>query len=224
MSGRTEGGNVECEFPDSAASKALPLSIHLEKNLPIASGIGGGSSDAAATLLALNRCWSAGLTGAELATIGLPLGADVPMCLTRRPLIARGIGEVIEPVTTFPALPLVLVNPGVGVSTPRIFAALESRESPPLPPLPSALGCAALLGWLGRTRNDLMAPALLLEAGIGEAIDALTAQGAAFARMSGSGATCFGLFDDIAMAHRAARTILRARPNWFVVATETTKA
>ena len=216
LSGRTEG--------DATKHRSSTISIHLEKNLPIASGIGGGSSDAAATLTALNRYWNGGLSDPQLAAIGLPLGADVPMCLMSRPLIARGIGEAIAPVPDFPALSVVLVNPGVGISTPRIFAALKSRENPPLPPLPPALDFAALIEWLSQARNDLMAPALLLEPAIGEALEALTAQGAPFVRMSGSGATCFGLFRDMDTAHRAARGILRARPDWFVVATETMKA
>jgi 4-diphosphocytidyl-2-C-methyl-D-erythritol kinase len=198
-----------------------PVRIHLEKNLPIASGIGGGSSDAAATLVALNRLWNAGLTKAQLAEIGLPLGADVPMCLVRRPLIARGIGERVEAIARFPALPIVLANPGVGISTPRIFAEMASRKNTPLPALPSEASFDRLLEWLGQTRNDLMAPALSLEPVIGEALHLLTAQNAAFVRMSGSGATCFGLFADLEAARRAAAAIHAAQPDWFVVATMT---
>jgi 4-diphosphocytidyl-2-C-methyl-D-erythritol kinase len=208
-------------FQPSGSVGPLATRINLEKNLPIASGIGGGSSDAAATLVALNRLWNAGLTISQLAEIGLPLGADVPMCLVRRPLIARGIGERVEAIAGFPALPIVLVNPGVGISTPRIFAAMASRKNPPLPALPSEASFDRLLGWLGQTRNDLMAPALSLEPVIGEALHLLTARNAAFVRMSGSGATCFGLFADLDAARRAAAAIHAAQPDWFVVATMT---
>jgi 4-diphosphocytidyl-2-C-methyl-D-erythritol kinase len=209
------------KFLVSARSFADPSCIHLEKNLPIASGIGGGSSDAAATLVALNRLWNGGLTIAQLTEVGLPLGADVPMCLVGRPLIASGIGERVEVIGHFPALPIVLVNPGVSVSTPQMFMAMKNRENPPLPPLQNGGDFDALVGWLRQTRNDLMAPALAFEPVISEALDALEAQNGAFVRMSGSGATCFGLFANAGAARRASAAIRAARPDWFVVATQT---
>jgi 4-diphosphocytidyl-2-C-methyl-D-erythritol kinase len=205
-----------------AGTLGRPVSIALEKNIPAMSGVGGGSSDAAAVLRALAQHWSLELGAPRLSHIGLALGADVPMCLRRRPLIARGIGEQIDDVDGFPALPMVLVNPRVAVATPRVFAALARRENPPLPPLPSKLDTVSLLDWLAATRNDLMAPALELEAVIGDALAALAEDGARFVRMSGSGATCFGLFPDMDAARAAAASIAAARPNWFVTATETT--
>ncbi|MFI0845602.1 4-(cytidine 5'-diphospho)-2-C-methyl-D-erythritol kinase [Mesorhizobium sp. IMUNJ 23232] len=206
----------------AGSAAASPALIFLEKNIPASSGVGGGSSDAAAALRALARFWKLDIGVDALARIGLALGADVPMCLHSTPLVARGIGEVIEPVDKFPSLALVLVNPRVAVGTPQVFAALARRENPPLPPLPSRRDTASLLGWLATTRNDLMAPAMSLAPTIDDALTALSGAGAAFARMSGSGATCFGIFDDNTAAQRAANAISTARPDWFVVATETT--
>jgi 4-diphosphocytidyl-2-C-methyl-D-erythritol kinase len=274
MSGRTEGGRTELISSGTSGRKPQPVSIHLTKHLPIASGIGGGSSDAAATLVALNRLYKFGFTPEQLAEIGHDLGADVPMCLNSKPLIARGIGEQVEPVAGFPALPMVLVNPGVPVSTPEVFRALVSRENPGLPPLANSpsplpspregrgeggvhaavspffpysgekrevaatpktpsprpsrgegkgegqLAFSDICRWLTSTRNDLQAPAILLAPIISEAIEALTSADATFARMSGSGATCFGLFETPAAAARAAAQIQARQPAWWVVATE----
>lgn len=196
-----------------------PVSIHLDKQIPATSGVGGGSSDAAATLRAMAKLAGVDPGDVELAALGLRLGADVPMCLRARPLIARGIGEEIEALNDVPALHLVLVNPGVAVETPRVFAALATRDNPPLPPLPRPLDAERLVAWLATARNDLAAPALRLAPVIGEAIAALDAQGALLSRMSGSGATCFGIFPNEAAATRAAGAIVTARPDFFCVAT-----
>ncbi len=205
-----------------AGASATPVSIGLEKNLPAASGLGGGSSDAAATLRALCRLWS--LDAGDLARLALPLGADLPMCLAARPLVARGIGEEIAPLAAFPALDLVLVNPGVPVSTPAVFSALASRENPPLP-TPGALAAAGdVVSYLQSTRNDLEPPAKALAPQIGEAHAELRHAGALFARMSGSGATCFGIFADADAAARAASAIAARRPGWYCVATRTMAA
>lgn len=196
-----------------------PVAITLEKNLPVASGIGGGSSDAAATLRALVRFWHLDISTGALAATALPLGADLPMCLHARTLVARGIGEEIEPVEGFPPLHMVLANPGVAVPTPAIFRALASRENPPLPALPPQLG--GLSAWLADTRNDLEAPARTLAPEIGEVLSRLTANGASLARMSGSGATCFGLFASAGEAQAAASAIAARHPAWYVTATRT---
>lgn len=199
----------------------LPVSILLDKAIPVTSGVGGGSSDAAATLRAMSRLSGQEPDHAGLGQLGIRLGADVPMCLAARPLIARGIGEEIEHVASFPALHLVLVNPGVAVETPRVFAALASKDNPGLPPLPGSLDTNRLLDWLRTTRNDLAGPALALAPLIGEALAALESEGAMLARMSGSGATCFGIFADAASANRAATSILSRRPDFFATATST---
>ncbi len=207
---------LRARFPDQPCG---PVSIQLEKNLPVASGIGGGSSDAAATLRALNALWNLAVSPGDLARISLGLGADLPMCLAGRPLIARGIGDRIDLLADFPSLHLVLVNPGVPVATPDVFKSLASRDNPGLPPLPARASAAAVIEWLNETRNDLEAPARTLAPEIGDALSALGQAGSRFARMSGSGATCFGLFDDAARAVEAADQIHRRHPNWFVAAT-----
>ena len=195
-----------------------PVSIALEKNLPVSSGIGGGSSDAAATLRALKQLWRIPAGAAELADLALPLGADLPMCLSGRPLFARGIGEQLEPVIHFPTLHLVLVNPGVAVETHRVFCALASRDNPALASLDRA---DTVLDWLTATRNDLEPAAVSIEPSIADALAALRQSGSSFARMSGSGATCFGIFDSAAAAACATIAISNEQPSWFSVATMT---
>ena len=188
------------------------VALRLEKSLPIASGIGGGSSDAATTLRLLDRVWGLGLGRARLAELSLPLGADVPMCVWGEPLRARGIGEAIERLPPIPPFRLVLVNPGVPVSTPAVFRALVSRENAPLPEMPAEFSdVEALVEWLGATRNDLQAAAISVAPVIGDVLAWLEAQpGCLLARMSGSGATCFGVFAD------AAPTVNLAHPTWWV--------
>ena len=220
-----DGGNLVIRARDLLRREmpgAPPVAIRLTKNLPVASGIGGGSSDAAATLRGLARLWASSLGDADLARLAASLGADVPMCLAARPLVARGVGEELEPIDAWPPLHLVLVNPGVAVSTPAVFAALAIRDNPPLPPLPNRRDAGSIAGWLANTRNDLEAPARGLAPAIGAVLDALRSAGAGLARMSGSGATCFGLFDSAADARAAQATIARREPGWFVAATTTT--
>jgi 4-diphosphocytidyl-2-C-methyl-D-erythritol kinase len=195
--------------------------LRLDKHLPVASGIGGGSADAAATLRLLARI--APLAAAPCARIAPALGADVPMCLRSTPLRATGIGAELAPVAGLPRLPMVLVNPGVAVSTPAVFRALARRDNPGLPPLPAGFAdAAALADWLGATRNDLEAPAIALNPEIADALAVLRGPGGCLlARMSGSGATVFGLFPDDASAAQAAGRIAATRPDWWVVATQT---
>ena len=204
-----------------AGGRAFPVAIELEKNLPVASGIGGGSSDAAATLRALSLLWGLSLSPETLAGAALPLGADLPMCLAGQTLVARGIGEALAPVRGLPRLAMVLVNPGVAVATPSVFRALASRDSPPLPPLPARPDFAAFAAWLASARNDLETPAAAITPELAPALAALRDTGAALARMSGSGATCFGLYPHHEDAARAAVAIAAARPSWYVEATQT---
>lgn len=182
------------------------VAITLEKNLPVASGIGGGSADAAAVLRGLG------------ANPPQPerLGADVPVCLAGRPVRMRGLGEILDPVPQLPPLALVLVNPGKGLSTPAVFRALDRRDNPPMPALPDFPDTAALVGFLQTCRNDLEAPAITLLPEIATCLEALRDQGALLARMSGSGATCFGIFADLDQARAAALAL--ARPGWWVAA------
>lgn len=198
-----------------------PVALSLDKALPVASGIGGGSSDAAATLRLLRRHWRLPVSDDELARAALSLGADLPMCLAARSLRARGVGEVIEPVRILAPANLVLVNPGTAIATPSVFRALARRDNAPLPGTPTTGGLDELVAWLSQTRNDLQDAAISIAPAIGEALAALVSSGAALARMSGSGATCFGLFATPAGARRAAGLIASARPSWYVEATKT---
>lgn len=186
--------------------------IRLTKNLPVASGIGGGSADAAAVLRALTRM------GHGLPPAPERLGADVPVCLASCPARMEGVGEIVTPLPPLPPLHLVLVNPGTAVATPAVFATLGRKDNPPLPQLPRFAGAPDLIAWLGQTRNDLEAPAIALAPQVREVLDALRAQGAGFARMSGSGATCFGIFATAGAAAGAAAAL--GRPGWWTVASE----
>lgn len=197
---------------------APPVAIHLEKNLPVASGIGGGSADAAATLRGLLRLWQAHtVTASDMDALALSLGADVPMCLDERPALARGIGEKLSPLPGLPALPLVLGNPLRGVSTPDVFARLRSKRNPPL----EAFGKTDWSTLLSRLRNDLEAPARELVPEIGEISALIAAQGALLTRMSGSGATCFGIFASAEAAEQAAAALRKQKPDWYFQAATT---
>ena len=207
-----------------AGTGQTPVAIRLEKNLPIASGVGGGSSDAAAALNGLAQLWKLDIDSKSLSRIGLSLGADLPMCLEAKPLLARGIGDEVSPLAGFPSLGLVLVNPGVAVATPDVFKALARRDNEALPPLPKRLDFHAIRNWLETTRNDLEAAARSIQPAIGEALKALKRADAAFTRMSGSGATCFGLFETGNVAKRAAIEIRARHPDWFVAATRSMEA
>lgn len=194
-----------------------PCSVSLTKRLPIASGIGGGSTDAAATLRALNRLWGLRLTGAEMEQLSAALGADLPMCVAARAAEIAGIGEKIKPIDNFPTLSAVLVNPLTEVSTPAVFKGLASKTNAAMPALPAERTVPAIVGYLIGCRNDLEAPALALEPAIGDVLEALRTDGnCLMARMSGSGATCFALFANDAHAEEAGRELARARPSWWV--------
>lgn len=204
-----------------ASGAAPPVALHLEKNLPVASGIGGGSADAAAAIRALSRLWSAALCEEASAALALKLGADVPMCLAGRPATARGIGERLTPAATLPALDLVLVNPLKPVSTPEVFRRLSRRDNPPMDEPPPSFELTDWIGFLEGQRNDLEAPARLLVPEIGIVLTLLNLTGARLSRMSGSGATCFGLYETREAARAAERTLRAARPDWFVEAATT---
>ena len=195
--------------------------IHLVKKLPIASGIGGGSADAAATLNALCEFWQIDQSKIDLHKIAQKLGADVPMCLASTPLRATGVGDEIEPVT-LPALNIVLVNPGIEISTPEIFGALKSTTSSPLPPLDKFTTVADIIEWLGKTQNDLQAAAAAIEPEILRVSDAIMeSQDCLFARMSGSGATCFGIFSTPELANTAAHDLAQRFPSWWCIVSKT---
>jgi 4-diphosphocytidyl-2-C-methyl-D-erythritol kinase len=196
-----------------------PMQFTLAKQIPVAAGLGGGSADAAATLRLLNRIWGLALAPEKLAAIGAKLGADVPMCLASRALVARGTGELITPAPGIPPLSLVLANPGFGVPTGAVFAALGKGERASLPPLPGRFASAGdLVAWLSQTRNDLTDPARAVAPDAVAAVDALgNDPECLLARMSGSGATAFGIFGEPAAADRAANRLKTAKPDWWVL-------
>jgi len=196
----------------------------LEKNLPVASGIGGGSADAAAALGGLSRLWGLSPNALNIQKLALGLGADVPVCVFGRAAYIGGIGDQISPAPTLPAAWLVLVNPGTHVSTPAVFQAYHDRgagkarginrfDDPPAT-------AEALAQYLHTRHNDFDDAAIGLEPVIGDVLQALQrADQVLLARMSGSGATCFGLFTDADGAGRAAAEISRQNPAWWVQAT-----
>jgi 4-diphosphocytidyl-2-C-methyl-D-erythritol kinase len=202
--------------------KALPggVALRLEKNLPVAAGLGGGSADAAAALRLLAAMGEGEFAFADLLTIAAGLGADVPMCLYSRPAEVRGLGEIVTPLAAFPACHAVLVNPLVPVATADVFRRLERRDNPGLPPLGDPLTRPAQLGlWLGGTRNDLEPAAIALVPSIGLLKARVAAlEGCMIARMSGSGATVFGLFGSAAQAHQAAHDLRTEWPDYWVAA------
>ena len=196
------------------------LALCLTKNLPVAAGIGGGSADAAAALRLMASLSNRTIALAELADMAAGLGADVPACLISTPLVARGVGEVLAPLPEFPACHIVLVNPMIPLATADVFRRLRAHDNYPLPELPSPLTRPAQLGiWLAETRNDLQPPAVKLVPVIGDIVEQLAeTQGCMLARMSGSGATVFGLFGSEGQAHQAAQVMRAAHPDHWVAA------
>ncbi|SET66146.1 4-(cytidine 5'-diphospho)-2-C-methyl-D-erythritol kinase [Oceanicella actignis] len=189
--------------------------LRLTKRLPPASGVGGGSSDAAAALRALNALWALGLDDEALRRLGARLGADVPVCIRPGAWLMRGVGEALTPARIPAGLWIALVNPGVPVPTAAVFAALERRDGAPAAPLPPPeAGIGPFAQWLRAQRNDLQPAALRVAPEIAAPLEMLAAApGALAARMSGSGATCFALFDAPGPA-RAAAAAARARGWW----------
>lgn len=185
--------------------------ISLHKTMPVASGIGGGSADAAATLHAMAALWDLPLPDVAAR---LSLGADVPVCMGRAPVLMQGIGAQISPLGALPPLFACLVNPGRGLSTARVFEHLALKSNPPLEPPPPV--AAEFCAWLKRQRNDLQRPAVAAEPRIADVLEALDAQAPLLARMSGSGATCFALFETLAAAQDCAAAIQARQRSWWV--------
>lgn len=197
----------------AAALFDVPVTIHLSKHLPAAAGIGGGSSDAAATILAMSDL----LEDKRLPDGINALGADVRVCLMRQASRMQGIGEDVRPVLV-PRLHAVLVNPGIDVPTPKVFKALTSKSNAPMPKtLPSFKTADAFIKWLAAQRNDLEAPAILDAPDIAQVLKVLAVlPNAKLVRMSGSGATCFALFSSQAEATEAAEALAAGHPKWWI--------
>ncbi len=202
-----------------ALSPDRGAAITLTKSLPVASGIGGGSADAAATLRALSRLWDLPIPPADVL---LSLGADVPVCMSAELARMDGIGERLTRMGPAPMLDLLLVNPRVEVSTPAVFKELKNKNNAPMDgDMPDPFDTAAWVEWLSHQRNDLSAPARALAPEISEVLDALNRQpGCQLARMSGSGATCFAIFADAETRDAAAMALRRAHPHWWVAETD----
>ncbi len=193
--------------------------ITLTKNLPVASGIGGGSADAAATLKGLCELWQLSPPPDLLTAMALALGADVPVCLESRPSYIGGVDEVIEPAPGLPPAHLVLANPMVAVPTPQVFAARQGEFSRAdrLDGMPATV--EDLAAALFSRSNDLTDAAIQTAPAIGEVLAVLEElDGALISRLSGSGATCFALFAGQAQADAAAQSLRRDHPDWWVAA------
>lgn len=228
------GTELKDEDPDSnlvlravrALAKRLDIAepafhLRLTKRLPVASGIGGGSADAAAALRLMALHIGVDVPEALLADIAAGLGADVPVCLSQSARRMRGIGEELSPLPKLPQLGLVLVNPRQKVATPDVFKALQTRDNAALPDLPDDCAEAfsssgVLLDYLSKARNDLEAPAISICPAIGEVLTTLKADPRiSLARMSGSGATCFALCTT-AEVQGLVSDLSRGHPGWWV--------
>jgi 4-diphosphocytidyl-2-C-methyl-D-erythritol kinase len=199
--------------------RAPDVALTLEKNLPVASGIGGGSSDAAAALKALAAHWQASLDERALGALAAELGADVPVCVVARASFFGGIGDELVPAPLLPPAPLVLVNPGIALPTVSVFRARQGAFSLPARFAAAPRSVAQLAALLKERRNDLTDAAIGLVPAIGDVLAWLAAQpGALLARMSGSGATCFALFESTAAAEAAAASLKLEQPRWWIAA------
>lgn len=195
------------------------VTIDLRKRIPSEAGLGGGSADAAATLIGLNRLWKLGLDTATLHRMAATLGADVPFFLVGGTALGLGRGDDIYPLADLPRVHVVLIRPGFGVATAEAYGWFDqeprrARKEPPRRPTP-----AGWPAWAASLRNDLEAPVVRHHPTIGRIRQSLLDAGAAFAAMSGSGSTVFGLFERVEAARRTARDL--ARPGWTVVVTRT---
>ncbi len=216
----TDCGNIVLRALDAfrqASGWRGHLRIVLEKNLPHPAGLGGGSADAAALLRLLRQAFPDALPGADdWRVLALSLGADVPVCLEGRSMRMRGIGEKLSPVS-LPALPGLLVNPGVALATAAVFAAVGPVKDKTTPSCPARFATMAeCLAWLAGAGNDLQEAACRLRPEVAEVLDLLNGlEGVSLARMSGSGASCFALFRDAAAAAAGEEALSRRRPDWW---------
>jgi 4-diphosphocytidyl-2-C-methyl-D-erythritol kinase len=194
---------------------AAGVAVQLVKNLPVAAGIGGGSSDAAAALQLLSRLWGVAIPQG----LALSLGADVPVCCAApRSMRMQGIGERLSPAPPLPPFWLVLANPLEPTPTGAVFAGVRDRCPPPGPPAPPGgfSDISALLEWLSLQRNDLEASAAAICPAVGDVLAGLASCGAPLARMSGSGATCFAIARTEAEAGAISDRLRHARPEWWI--------
>lgn len=220
-----ESGNIAVRAAwlyAKTVGRDLSCRMTLVKNMPLAAGIGGGSSDAAAVLWALAAFWGLPCPHPQIMALAAKLGADVPVCLAASPARMSGIGDILEPVAFLPDLPVVLVNPARPCPTPAIFRLFDRHFSgfpdkalPPAPDFPATP--EAMTGFLQGCRNDLEEAAITHVPDIAAVLQSLKgSEGCRLARMSGSGATCFGLYENEFDATEAAAGILQQNPSWWV--------
>jgi 4-diphosphocytidyl-2-C-methyl-D-erythritol kinase len=198
--------------------------FRLEKNLPVAAGLGGGSADGAAALRLLAQANALAPDDPRLPDAARATGADVPVCLDPRPRVMRGIGEILSAPLPLPRLAALLVNPGVAVPTKLVFSGWKpsANASPPAgrAAVPKMQNAEQLLDWLASEANDLEAPAIALAPAIAEALASLrAAAGCRLARMSGSGATCFALFSSDVESAAAGKKLRTQFPDWWISTT-----
>jgi 4-diphosphocytidyl-2-C-methyl-D-erythritol kinase len=203
------------------AKSSAGATITLTKNLPVASGIGGGSADAAATLRGLAKLWKLNILAIDLRAIAEELGSDVPVCIESQSAWMEGRGERVTPAPRVPGLAMVLVNPGLAVPTADVFRGLKLRRGTGAVDHASRMAKPGeLIAFLKTTANDLEAPTRAIAAVIGEVLSEISRMpGIELWRMSGSGATCFGLFEDAGAAQMAAIALSHSHPKWWVQAT-----
>ncbi len=207
-------------FARKMHKKDRGAALHLKKNIPVAAGLGGGSADAAATMRALNELWDTNAPISRLQDLAHKIGADVPVCIDPRPTIVDGIGERLAPLESWPHLDAVLVNPGRPLSTAEVFRSYDAEGRHEPHRLQPPLGLADRDGALALIRegaNELEHSAITLCPAIQEVLDALgETKECRLARMSGSGPTCFGLYDTEDAAKAAAEALTSAHPDWWV--------
>ena len=199
--------------------RAPDFAITLEKNIPVAAGLGGGSADAAAAIRLVCREWGVDVDDPRVRALAEGLGADVPMCLHSQPACIAGVGEQVTPITNFADLDLLLVNPQLPLSTARVFGAYAPADLVPQndPASVDLATPASVLAFLEHQHNDLAAPAQDLCPVISDMLDELVqSSGSRLARMSGSGPTCFAVFDNEASCKRAAAELIARHPDWWV--------
>jgi 4-diphosphocytidyl-2-C-methyl-D-erythritol kinase len=206
----------------AARRSAIALgAFDLDKRLPVAAGLGGGSADAAAALRLIAQANAIARDDADLRAAAQATGADVPVCLDPRPRVMRGVGEILSSPLELPPLPAVLVNPGVALPTKAVFAAWAPNAAAPvahdMAAMAKPMSAEAFVGLLATQANDLEAPAMSLQPVVADVLAALrAADGCSLARMSGSGATCFGLFTTATAATAAADNLRGRHPAWWV--------
>ncbi len=220
FAGEDPAGNLVVRAARELAAvtgRAANVALSLTKNLPVASGIGGGSADAAACLRGLAALWNLDPVGDTVMAVAALLGSDIPVCVAGRTCFMGGVGTELAAAPKLPLAGLLLVNPGIGLSTPAVYRARQGDFTPAQRFGSAPKDARALATLLAERGNDLADPAIGLVPEIAIVLAAIgSLDGCLLSRMSGSGATCFGLFDDVAAATRAAKVIARHNPAWWV--------